>query len=157
MQSGVTIVHDDVPVPCACTATTCPATSRGEHLSLVAKKKAEPGLRKPLREEPRIAFFNNCLEIDGNFFRRVEMLRLCRLECHISSIWSQLAYPMGYTKKVVKKLLPADRATRNYSTPIRVSSQAQRLEGRTMMPNKIRIAFAAAILALVASSAGSAD
>ena len=37
---------------CGCTAFDYPITTRGEHLSLVAKKKAEPGRKKPLFDKP---------------------------------------------------------------------------------------------------------
>ena len=52
MQGEVTIVHDDGTVTVRLHGFATPITTRGEHLSLVAKKKAEPGRRKKLFDKP---------------------------------------------------------------------------------------------------------
>ena len=49
MTGEVTLVHDDGTVTVRLHGYDVPLTTRGEHLSLVAKKKAEPGRRKQTR------------------------------------------------------------------------------------------------------------
>ena len=52
MQGGVTIVHDDGTVTVQLHGYEVPVTTTGEHLSLVAKGKAEPRRKKPLFDRP---------------------------------------------------------------------------------------------------------
>ena len=52
MQGEVTHVHDDGTLTVRLHGFAYPVTTTGEHLSLVAKCKAEPGLRKKLFDEP---------------------------------------------------------------------------------------------------------
>jgi len=52
MEGGVTVVHDDGKVTVRLLGYGTPIATRGEHLSLVAKKKAEPGPRKRLFDQP---------------------------------------------------------------------------------------------------------
>ena len=50
MRGEVTMLHDDGSVTVWLHGYGVPIT--GEHLSLVAKKRAEPGRRKPLYDKP---------------------------------------------------------------------------------------------------------
>ena len=52
MQGVVTMVHDDGSVTVRLHGYSVPITTTGEHLSLVAKKRAEQGRRKPLYDKP---------------------------------------------------------------------------------------------------------
>jgi hypothetical protein len=52
MTGEVTIVHDDGKVTVRLHGYDVPVTTRSEHLSLVAKRKAAPGRRKPLFDAP---------------------------------------------------------------------------------------------------------
>ena len=52
MQGEVTRINDDGTVTVRLIGYDCAITTRGEHLSLVAKKKAEPGRRKKLFDKP---------------------------------------------------------------------------------------------------------
>jgi hypothetical protein len=52
MQGEVTIVHDDGTVTARLHGYDVPVTTRGEHLSLVAKKKSVPGRNKLLYDKP---------------------------------------------------------------------------------------------------------
>jgi hypothetical protein len=48
----VTRIRDDGTFTVRIHGYDVPATTRGEHLSLVAKRKSEPGRRKPLFDSP---------------------------------------------------------------------------------------------------------
>ena len=52
MQGEVTLVHEDGSVTVRLHGYSVPITTTGEHLSLVAKKRAEPESRKPLYDKP---------------------------------------------------------------------------------------------------------
>ena len=52
MQGEVTIIHDDGSVTVRLHGYGMPITTSGEHLSLVAKTRAEPGRRKKLFDRP---------------------------------------------------------------------------------------------------------
>ena len=52
MTGEVTIVHDDRTVTVWLHGYGVPITTTGEYLSLVAKRKAEPGRAKKLRAVP---------------------------------------------------------------------------------------------------------
>ena len=52
MLGEITHVHDDGRITVRLIGYGVPITTRGEHLSLVAKKKAEPGRRKRPYDEP---------------------------------------------------------------------------------------------------------
>ncbi len=51
MPGEVTLVHDDGTVTVRLHGYSVPITTTGEHLSLVAKRKAEPGRRKALYDK----------------------------------------------------------------------------------------------------------
>ena len=48
----IAIVHDDGSVTLRLRGYDIPITTRGEHVSLIAKRKAEPVRRRPLRDMP---------------------------------------------------------------------------------------------------------
>ena len=52
MTGEVTLVHDDGTVTVRLHGYDVPVTTRGEDLSLIAKKRAEPGRRKKLFDVP---------------------------------------------------------------------------------------------------------
>ena len=52
MTGEVTAVHDDGTITVWLHGYSVPITTTGERLSLVAKKRAEPGRLKPLRDIP---------------------------------------------------------------------------------------------------------
>ena len=52
---ALTLFHEDGCVAVRLLGYDVPATTRGEHLALVAKKRAEPGRRKPLFDKPDLS------------------------------------------------------------------------------------------------------
>ena len=52
MTGEITRINDDGTVTLRLHGFDYPITTRGEHLSLVAKKKTEPGERKKLFDKP---------------------------------------------------------------------------------------------------------